>query len=335
MLLVNNAAWDTQTPLQLMHADWGAGVHLADFVFPWFLLCVGVSIPFSVASAKVKKAPPSRLRARVFRRVLFLLGAGVLIQSLVYNTLALSLDVLHLIALSYGLAFWVYRLRPYQRFLLAMVGLVVYGIAFRHCPYPGSTDGFGPDQNVVAWLNVRALSQIHLDGLLSVIPAGSLVVLGSLVGDRMRAVYDPSSEFLSGIAFAVMGWLWSFDLPLSKTYWTSSYILVCGGAGVAALALLRSMERRGWFGRWTAFLRAFGSNALVAYVAPILIKLTILKWIVVPYKGNRLALIDAWLVWSRDAFGFIAGGWFYTLTYIALVWLGVMWLNRRGRLIRL
>src|SRR3569832_542495 len=47
MLLVNNIALDTRTPAQLVHAPWNGGVHLADLVFPWFLLCMGLAVPFS------------------------------------------------------------------------------------------------------------------------------------------------------------------------------------------------------------------------------------------------------------------------------------------------
>ena len=50
MLLVNNIALDRHTPRQLVHAPWNGGVHFADLVFPWFLLIVGVAIPYAWAS---------------------------------------------------------------------------------------------------------------------------------------------------------------------------------------------------------------------------------------------------------------------------------------------
>ena len=54
MLLVNNIALDWHTPRQLLHAPWNGGVHFADLVFPWFLLIVGVAIPFAWASHRAK-----------------------------------------------------------------------------------------------------------------------------------------------------------------------------------------------------------------------------------------------------------------------------------------
>ncbi len=56
MLLVNNIALDTRTPAQLTHAPWNGGIRFADLIFPWFLLIVGVAIPYSAASATAKRA---------------------------------------------------------------------------------------------------------------------------------------------------------------------------------------------------------------------------------------------------------------------------------------
>lgn len=47
MLLVNNIALDYKTPAHLTHAAWNQGVTFADMVFPWFLLIVGVAIPYA------------------------------------------------------------------------------------------------------------------------------------------------------------------------------------------------------------------------------------------------------------------------------------------------
>ena len=59
MLLVNNIALDTRTPQQLMHAPWNGGIRFADLIFPWFLLIVGVAIPFSMAGALKERDCPS------------------------------------------------------------------------------------------------------------------------------------------------------------------------------------------------------------------------------------------------------------------------------------
>src|SRR5690348_1996294 len=57
MLLVNNVALDTATPRPLTHAPWNGGVYFADLVYPWFLLIVGVAIPFSAAAARARGVP--------------------------------------------------------------------------------------------------------------------------------------------------------------------------------------------------------------------------------------------------------------------------------------
>src|ERR1700679_1217462 len=68
MLLVNNIALDTQTPSQLTHAGWNGGGTIADLVFPWFLLCVGLAIPLSANSARKKGVPNWRHELRIVVR---------------------------------------------------------------------------------------------------------------------------------------------------------------------------------------------------------------------------------------------------------------------------
>src|SRR5262245_44240009 len=49
---------------------------LADFVMPWFMLIIGVAIPFSVAAAIARSVPPGQMWMRVLRRTLVLVALG-------------------------------------------------------------------------------------------------------------------------------------------------------------------------------------------------------------------------------------------------------------------
>ncbi|MCX6376587.1 MAG: DUF5009 domain-containing protein, partial [Armatimonadetes bacterium] len=83
MLLVNN--FGSTAPVQLKHAAWGEHIHIADMAFPWFLLCVGVAIPFSAASFARKGLPYWKYDLRVFRRTLLLILIGAIPDSTFEN----------------------------------------------------------------------------------------------------------------------------------------------------------------------------------------------------------------------------------------------------------
>src|SRR5206468_3937629 len=72
MLLVNNAALDTATPSPLTHAPWNGGVHFADLVYPWFLLIVGVAIPFSAAASRARGIPTWKYDLKILGRAVAL-----------------------------------------------------------------------------------------------------------------------------------------------------------------------------------------------------------------------------------------------------------------------
>jgi len=76
MLLVNNIALDTMTPTQLTHAGWKQGAHFADLVFPWFLLIVGVAIPFAAASRRERGLSPWRYDLKILSRAATLVALG-------------------------------------------------------------------------------------------------------------------------------------------------------------------------------------------------------------------------------------------------------------------
>src|SRR5574341_315472 len=81
MLLVNNVIWTAGLSHQLMHAPWGQGVTFTDMIFPWFMLAMGVAIPFSLASAQDRGLTMRGYVLRVARRGGLLVLLGLLVDS--------------------------------------------------------------------------------------------------------------------------------------------------------------------------------------------------------------------------------------------------------------
>lgn len=124
MLLVNNTALDTATPIQLTHAPWNGGIRLADLVFPWFLFCVGVAIPFASASFAKRGLPVWRYDLKALSRAVLLILLGCLIDSSLAKHPILDLGVLQIIGLAYLVGALLYELPSLRRGLLAALFLV-------------------------------------------------------------------------------------------------------------------------------------------------------------------------------------------------------------------
>lgn len=320
MLLVNNIALDSATPGELKHAGWNGGVHLADLVFPWFLFCMGLAVPLSLRSM-VSRGMSARTRfARILVRSAVLFLFGCLIVSSELWKLTFSLDVLQLIALSYFFGTLLYPTRWLIRLCVAGGLLAGYGLALTLFPQPFLAE----THNLVKHVNETYLARMNLAGLLSVIPTTGLVLIGASLTDllRMREPTPWKLRVLAGLGalLTVMSIAWSEIIPFNKTVWTPSYILVSAGLGALILAgLYWVLDVKKWTG-WAYPLLVYGSNALLAYVGPVLVKLVILQRVKITFHGMRLSLANAWLHVFTDSMGRIAGGWAYTISYMLVVW---------------
>lgn len=333
MLLVNNAAMDKGTPKQLLHAPWNGGVRLADLVFPWFLFCMGMALPFSMQSMIKRGRSKADIFVRVLIRTAALFFLGCLIDSIERGRPVLGLDVLQLLGLAYFFASLLYPLRWQVRLSVAALLLGAYGAALVLIPVPSAGKPvFQETQNLVQHVNSQYLAHFNLSGLLSVIPTTALVLIGATITKLLRS--DLPKKLLAllaaGLLLTLAGVVWNGVLPYNKAVWTPAYILLSAGLGTLLLAgLYALLDRKQWTALAYPFL-VFGSNALLAYVGPILVKLVILQHV----RVNGVALKDAWLGAFTERMGRIPGGWAYTLSYILAVWLVLAVLYKKRWFVR-
>lgn len=334
MLLVNNASLGDQTPLQLQHAPFG-GLTLTDLVFPWFLFCAGAAIPFSRAAREGGRGGRvGQLLQRAAR--LYLLGAFV--TSAVQRAPTLGLGVLQLIALATLAGSLLAGRRPLLQGLTAAALLLGYGYLLRYGWNGEGTGILSEAVQPIAPLNTW-LSGWGLRGLVSVVPASALVLLGSLAAQPLQRRSPRLVPALLGLGLglAALGYglaAWGM-LPFSKTLWTPPYVLYSAGLGTLGLLLMYLLTDfpaagGGLGGQFLAPLTLVGRNALAAYVLPILFKVWILQtWRVAWAGGTSLPLGEALLTLARQHWGGVMGGWVYMLGYVLTVWLALAWMSRR------
>lgn len=340
MLLVNNIALGEFTPSTLLHAEWNSGVNAADLVFPWFLLCVGLSVPFSIRSS-IKRGETWKQRLfKGFTRSIVLFLIGCLIDSSIQKQPYLGFGVLQIIAAAYFIGSQLAQLPRYGRWIAIALLLVPYGLVVRYAPVPGiGAASLAQENHFIKAINDLYLEPIGLRGILSAIPTAGMVLLGVCIGEQAaNKELPPWKRVLVvagiGVGLTLAGWLWGMNLPMNKAIWTPSYIVYCAGLG--ALALAACIALFDWLPlRASAFpLAVFGCNALAAYIVPILIKLWVLQVWTVPYSGAKLTISDAWLRAMTDRYGQVGGGWAYTVEYIAAAWLILAFMRWRNWYLR-
>lgn len=279
MIFVNAMAFSEFTPEIFEHAAWN-GLTVADLVFPSFLFIVGVSMAYSFAARS--GASKRQLWGHFIFRVvgLFLIGVGLNWFTSSFTMVRIP-GVLQLIALASLCAAPMARSKPRWILLAAAILLLVHGFILLGVGAPGIPAGtLEKGYNVDDWLDLQILTPNHTidangdpEGILSIITATALVLLGLCVG-RILQLRDHNWKtmgiLLAGGTLAILiGLLISQFLPINKQLWTSSFILVCAGIGTLFLTLMFSYLD---IKRWPNFLFwaiPMGLNALVIYILSI------------------------------------------------------------------
>jgi len=336
MLLVNNPGdWDHVYP-PLRHAQWH-GCTPTDLIFPLFLFIVGVSVALGLLPRMARGDDKRQLRRSVYLRAAKIVGLGLLLHALAFWWLDKEFfrpwGVLQRIGLCYLVtAVAALHLRPRMQWWLIATLLLGYWLLL------AAGGGYAPLENLPSRIDTALLGPMNYqfdastgrghdpEGLLSMLGAVATTLLGLRAGDWLRR--GQTGRILAIAAAAlIVGGLWSLWLPLNKNLWTSSYALWTTGWAAFALWLANLViDRRGAPPRG----RRFGVNAIAAYAgsAVMVYALVGLGWWAPIY---RTGFAD----WMTPLTGPYVPSLALALTFVALWWLVIWWMDRRGWYIRL
>jgi predicted acyltransferase len=274
---------------------------LADYVMPAFMLIIGVAIPFSVAAARMRGTGAGQIWMRTLRRVALLIVLGWILcyfrddfAASLYGekpwTFELGMDVLQLLGLGYLVARIGYALPLPLRGALIAVLMVWHWALLRFMPQgPGVPTGtFTPQFEAIGYLYSRwpllhlgNRITVSLNGLLSIPPAAATMLIGTLIGDWLARDIEPRYKVerlaLWGVALALFGFLWAFDLPFNKPRWSPAYLLYVSGVGAIVLAVLYTIVEFHKIREWSYFAVVLGSNAIAVYWLSIMAKVLLLN----------------------------------------------------------
>ena len=264
---------------QFTHVEW-AGFRFYDLIMPLFLFMIGVALPFSFA----KRLGTGQSRLALFRhvlvRVVVLCVLGMLINGnlLTFDPgkFQITYSVLHVLAMGYLVASIVLlTVPPRRQVLVALALMLVYWIVQTYVPAPGHPPGtYAPGSTFGDWLNERLLGdwqgEWRRPWIISLTTYGATALLGAFAGQLLRSdrsgLAKTARLALWGLACLAAGWAWSFQVPIIKKTWTTSYVLVAGGWSFLLLAGFYLVIDVWRLRRWAFPFKVIGMNAIFAYM---------------------------------------------------------------------
>jgi predicted acyltransferase len=307
MILVNNpGSWTAAYP-QLLHAPWH-GWTFTDFIFPFFLFIVGVSMVYSFAVRIAKGDSTGELMKQVIRRSAIIFAIGFFLNFFPnFNLSTVRIPgVLQRIAVCYLLGSVIVLNTTWRGQAWWLAGLLVfYYAAMTYIPVPDIGVGvLDPGRNLSAYLDQFVLTG-HMwvstktwdpEGLFSTIPAIGTTLCGVLTGHLLLSSYTRSEKAMImigyGIAGLVIGHVMSWFMPINKSLWTSSYVVFMAGWALIFLAVFYYvMDIRGWT-IWAKPFTVYGLNALIVFAGSGLVAkiMGLIKITVDPITGRQVGL---------------------------------------------
>jgi predicted acyltransferase len=341
MILVNTpGSWD-HVYAPLLHADWN-GFTPTDFIFPFFLFMVGAALFFSQRSLMQPHITPSERHKKIIKRTLLLFAIGLFLNIFPF-TKPLDhiriLGVLQRIALAYGIAaFIVLYASNKVRWSISAAILLGYWLVLQLSDQPYSLEG-----SLVRQIDLAVLGAGHLwqgkgiafdpEGLLSTLPAVVNVLLGFEVA-RILSVGNSSGSAFKKLALmsAVLigiALLWNIVFPINKSLWTSPFVLITSGVGIAVLLSLVVLEKTP--AKWLLdLLTPFGKNPLFIYALSFM-----WETLLYTFKIGDQTYYDFFYQQLCRFLDLYVASFAFALIHVFLFWCIAKWMDKKGIVISL
>ena len=338
MILVNVQGNGAAAYGFIQHAEWN-GVTLADFVFPLFLLILGLSAPLAL-----ERPGAVWSWAGILRRTVLLFLIGVALSLAIRPTLDPDMirwtGVLQRIAIVYLLCAAVIFVRKGIALALVLsLGLLALQsyLLLRVGTPAGGAPSMAPGEGISGWLDQNFIPGKVLrqtwepEGILSTLGAAVNGLIGLAVMRRIQArgmgnaLLGASGAGLIAAGLALTPWL-----PLNKNLWTASFALVTSGVGLAVWTALRAawpMIGGNRIARWTVTL---GQAALTLYVVHHLLIALIFRTL--PSGRKIWEVTDQALV--NTGLSPAAASMLYAVIAAAISCAALPWLRRRGWILK-
>lgn len=330
MILVNNGHSGSFECLR--HEAWN-GLSLSDFVFPFFLFIMGVSMYVSMSKGgfQFNRSVFWKIAKRTV--LLFAIGIAINWTEMALDGRALLFEelrfwaVMQRIALCY-FAVSIFALTcPHRWTIPTVIGiLAVYaGILYWGNGYSlerAANFLYRADAWFVGDSHLYHKSAVDPEGLVGTLSSIANVLLGFYVGKKLKESPTRAAVFIAGTAMTFAGFVLNYAMPYNKRIWSPSFALITSGFCTLLLAWVAEKEKDG---KASTFFMVFGRNALALYIVSELMA------IVFGAIGISDAIFSVWSVIPVPQLASLA----YALTYVMMNWLIGYALYRRKIFIKL
>ena len=286
-----NVEWLNESMWVFSHVSW-EGFSPWDLIMPLFLFMSGISMPFSLSRYKSISDKRPLLR-RLAKRILLLWIFGMMCQgnllALDPNTIYLYSNTLQAIATGYLITALLFLFTSRRtQIITAVVLLLVYWTAMQFITVDGYGGGnYTPQGNLAEWIDNTVLGRFrdtaqvidgkvvvadwyHYTWILSSLNFGVTVLTGLFAGyiakDKIEEKKKLKLYFGTGITMVIAGWLWNFQMPVIKTIWTSSMVLVSSGYCFLLMGLFYYWIDYKGHRSGITWLKVYGMNSIFAYM---------------------------------------------------------------------
>ena len=286
-----NVEWLNESMWVFSHVSW-EGFSPWDLIMPLFLFMSGISMPFSLSRYKSISDKRPLLR-RLAKRILLLWIFGIICQgnllALDPNTIYLYSNTLQAIATGYLITALLFLFTSRRtQIITAVVLLLVYWTTMQFITVDGYGGGnYTPQGNLAEWIDNTVLGRFrdtaqvidgkvvvadwyHYTWILSSLNFGVTVLTGLFAGyiakDKIEEKKKLKLYFGTGITMVIAGWLWNFQMPVIKTIWTSSMVLVSSGYCFLLMGLFYYWIDYKGHRSGITWLKVYGMNSIVAYM---------------------------------------------------------------------
>ena len=297
MVLVNNpGSWGAGDRYALLnHAPWH-GWTPTDWIFPLFLFIMGTSLAYSMKKYRDGAAIDPAVYTRIIRRTIILFALG-LFSVLFGRMLAIFLNdadglhfetfrilgVLQRIALVYLASSLLVLHTGLRSQAVVVLGLLLgYWALLAWLPTAGDYESrLSPEGNIVRVVDLQVLGADHMytratsektepEGLLSTLPAIVNTLLGYWTGlfiqRRGASSRTVMTLIVAGLIVAAIGLAWGQVFPINKKLWTSSFVLLTSGVGMAGLAICLGLFDVAGYRKLARPFEIVGINAIFVFV---------------------------------------------------------------------
>jgi len=343
MILVNTPGDWNHVYQPLLHSHWH-GLTVTDLVFPFFLFIIGSAMFF--AFKKVDYCFSANSFNHIVKRSVTIFLIGLFLNAFPF---LVDLDnlrimgVLQRIALCYFFAsLSILLLSANQLRVFIVIILCAYALVI-------SFFGYSLEDNIVKWVDLSLLGENHMyalhgsvfdpEGVLSSIPA----IASMLIGFEVTKILYQNENVKEGIkkllwiscVFLALGYLLALEIPINKSLWTSSFVLIGSGFACLFLVLCVLVCDIFQFKKITYPFLVYGLNPLFIYVVAWLWE-SCYKLIEIELNNHLILKLGAFIQWNLVQYiSPISASLLYAVSHVILFWFLSLWLYKKHIVIKI